>query len=83
MLKSIAKPSPDLQAFIQSLNLPLNQAQEQHITQMADALVTIDGRKTLSALYRAITGNPSKRQPIPFALPPGKLITSVFHCARS
>ena len=42
MLKSIAQPSPDLQAFIQSLNLPLNQAQEQHISQGADAMVTID-----------------------------------------
>lgn len=58
MLKSIARPSPDLQAFIQSLNLDLNQAQEKHITQVADALVTIDGSKTLSGLYRAITDNP-------------------------
>ena len=55
MLKSIAQPSPDLQAFIQSLNLPLDQAQEQHISQVAGAMVTIDGRKTLSGLYRAIT----------------------------
>lgn len=58
MLKSIAQPSPDLQAFIQSLHLPLNQAQEQHITQVADAMVTIDGNKTLSGLYRAITDDP-------------------------
>jgi hypothetical protein len=58
MLKSIAQPSPDLQAFIQSLTLPLNQAQEKHITQVVDAMVTIDGRKTLSSLYRAITGDP-------------------------
>jgi hypothetical protein len=58
MLKSIAQPSPDLQAFIQSVNLPLNQAQEKHITQVADALITVEGRKTLSALYRTITGNP-------------------------
>jgi hypothetical protein len=28
MLKSIAQPSPELQAFIQSLDLPLNQAQQ-------------------------------------------------------
>jgi hypothetical protein len=26
MLKSIAQPPPDLQVFIQTLNLPLNQA---------------------------------------------------------
>jgi hypothetical protein len=58
MLKSIAQPSPELQAFIQSLDLPLNQAQQKHVTQVADALVTTEGRKTLSALYRAITGNP-------------------------
>jgi hypothetical protein len=58
MLKSIAQPSPDLQAFIQSSGHPLNQAQERHITQVADALVTIDGRKTLSSLYRAISGDP-------------------------
>lgn len=58
MLKSIAQLSPELQAFIQSLDLPLNQAQEKHVTQVADALVATEGRKTLSALYRAITGNP-------------------------
>jgi hypothetical protein len=58
MLKSIAQLSPKLQAFIQSLSLPLNQAQEQHVTQVADAMVTTEERKTLSALYRAITGDP-------------------------
>jgi hypothetical protein len=58
MLKSIAELSPELQAYIWSLGLPLNQAQEQHVTQVADALVTTDGQKTPSALYRAITGDP-------------------------
>ena len=58
MLKSITRLSPKLQAFIQSLDHPLNQAQEQHIMRVADALVTTGGRKTLSALYRAITGDP-------------------------
>ena len=47
MLKSIARLSPKLQAFIRSLDHPL-----------ADALVTTEGQKTLSALYRAITGDP-------------------------
>lgn len=58
MLKSIAQPSPDLQAFIQSFGHPLNQEQERHITQAVDALTTIDGRITLSSLYRAISGDP-------------------------
>jgi hypothetical protein len=58
MLKSIARLSPELQAFIQSLDLPLNHAQQRHATQIADALVTTEGKKTLSVLYRAITGDP-------------------------
>jgi len=39
MLKTTAQLSPDLQAFIQSLDLPLNQAQERHTTQVAGVLV--------------------------------------------
>ncbi len=49
MLKSTAQLPPELQAFLQSLDHPLTQAQEQHITQAADALVTTDGRKKSSA----------------------------------
>jgi hypothetical protein len=47
MLKSIAQLSPELQAIIQqSLDLPLNQAQQRLAIQVADALVTTEGRKT-------------------------------------
>lgn len=58
MLKTIAEPSPELAQFIQALNLPLNVAQHRHIMQIADGLITTQGSKTLSSLYRHIVGNP-------------------------
>ena len=57
MLKAIARLSPDLVDFINSLDHLLNQPQAQHIARVADGLITTEGRKTLSGLYRAITGN--------------------------
>lgn len=58
MLKTIATVSPELTAFVETLKLPLNVAQHRHITQIADGLITTQGSKTLSALYRHIVGDP-------------------------
>lgn len=58
MLKTIAEPSPELTAFIDALNLPLSQPQYRHVLQVADGLITTQGSKTLSALYRHIVGDP-------------------------
>jgi len=38
--------------------LPLSRPQKQHVVQVADALITTEGSKTLSALYRSIVGDP-------------------------
>jgi len=58
MLKSIAEVSPELLNFIEILPLSLSKPQKQHVTQVADALITTEGSKTLSALYRSIVGDP-------------------------
>ncbi len=58
MLKTIAEVSPVLLSFIDELDLPLSRPQKRHIAQVADALITTEGSKTLSALYRSIVGNP-------------------------
>ena len=58
MLKTIAAISPELAQFVAALKLPLNAAQHQHVSQIADGLVTTEGSKTLSALYRHIVGDP-------------------------
>ncbi len=58
MLKSIARLSPDLVDFINSLDHPLNRPQSQHIARVADGLITTEGRKTLSDLYRATPLDP-------------------------
>lgn len=57
MLKSIADVSPDLLQFVEDLNLPLSSPQQQHVKQIADGLITIDGDKNLSNLYRHIVGD--------------------------
>jgi hypothetical protein len=58
MLKTIAEVSPVLLSFIEELELPLSRPQKRHIAQVADALITTEGSKTLSALYRSIVGDP-------------------------
>lgn len=58
MLKTIAEVSPVLLSFIDELDLPLSRPQKRHIAQVADALITTEGSKTLSALYRNIVGDP-------------------------
>ena len=52
MLKSIAEVAPELTQFIENLNLRLSKPQQQHVKQIADGLITIDGDKNLSNIYR-------------------------------
>jgi len=58
MLKTIAAPAPELVNFLEGLELPLNHPQQRHVCQIADGLITTQGSKTLSALYRHMVGNP-------------------------
>ena len=58
MLKSIADVSPDLAQFVEDLNLRLSSPQQRHVKQIADGLITIDGDKNLSNLYRHFVGDP-------------------------
>ena len=59
-LKTIAEVSPELLSFIEALQLPLSKPQKQHVAQVADALITTEGDKNLSALYRNIVGDPCR-----------------------
>ena len=58
MLKVIAEVAPKLRAFLDALELPLSRPQKQHVAQVADGLITTEGDKNLSALYRSIVGDP-------------------------
>ena len=58
ILKTIAAPAPELVNFLEGLELPLNHPQQRHFCQIADGLITTQGSKTLSALYRHMVGNP-------------------------
>ncbi len=58
MLKTIAEVSPELTAFVEDLNLRLSEPQQRHVKQIADGLITIEGDKNLSNLYRHIVGDP-------------------------
>ncbi len=58
MLKVIAESSPELLDFIENLDMPLSEPQKRHVLQIADALITTEGRKDLSNLYRHIVGDP-------------------------
>ena len=58
MLKSIAEVAPELTQFTEDLNLRLSKPQQQHIQQIADGLITIDGDKNLSNIYRHFVGDP-------------------------
>jgi len=52
MLKTIAKHSTKLIHFLFALELVLFKPQVRHLTQLVDALIVCDSRKTLSSLYR-------------------------------
>src|SRR6266496_4812760 len=52
MLSRIVRPSPPLEAFLDSLALSLSPAQRRHLLEMADALLVCEDRKTLAALQR-------------------------------
>ena len=54
VLKSIAEVSPELTQFIEELKLRLSSPQQRHVKQIADGLVTIEGDKNLSNLYRGV-----------------------------
>ena len=58
MLKVIAEHSAELLKFIEELGTPLSEPQKQHVLQIADALITTEGRKNLSNLYRHIVDDP-------------------------
>ena len=58
MLKTIVEVSAELDNFIKKLQLPLSKPQKQHVAQVADAPITTEGDKNLSALYRNIVGDP-------------------------
>ena len=58
MLKCIAEVSPHLATLVHDLNLRLSQPQQRHVKQIADGLITIDGDKNLSNLYRHFVGDP-------------------------
>ena len=47
MLKSIAEVSAELLSFIEALQLSLSKPQKQHVAQVADALITTEGSKTI------------------------------------
>jgi hypothetical protein len=59
MLKTIAEVAPAPLSLIEELGLPLSRPQKRRIAQVADALITTEGSKTLSALYRSIVGEPT------------------------
>jgi hypothetical protein len=52
MLTRIVRPSPALDAFLQPLLGTLTMPQQQHLLEMADALLVTEDRKTLAALQR-------------------------------
>lgn len=83
MLKSIAQGAPELTQFAETLNLSLSEPQRRHVRQIADALITIDGDKNLSNLYRHIVGNPCPKSAADtFRKHPGKPTIFVCHFAH-
>ena len=58
MLKKITTVSPELTDFVDALELRLSKPQQRHVRQIADSLITIDGDKNLSNLYRHFVGDP-------------------------
>lgn len=58
MLKQIVSVSPELSQFIDLLELPLSSPQQRHVRQIVDGLITVEGDKNLSNLYRHFVDNP-------------------------
>jgi len=52
MLTRILHNSPALCTFVEQLDLSLSKPQQQHVTNLVDALLVCDGPKTLAALQR-------------------------------
>lgn len=61
MLKTIVQQSPSVTAFISALEIALYKPQIRHLTQLVDALLVGDGRKTLSDLYRLLVSAPDPK----------------------
>ena len=61
MLKTIGQHSTKLVAFLSALKLALYQPQIQHFTQIIDALLVSDTKKTLSNLYRYLEEEPDPK----------------------
>ena len=59
MLRQIFKNSKRLEAFLLALNLNLYEPQRRHITNILDALLVCDEKKSLSALHRQLVNPPS------------------------
>jgi len=59
MLRQIFKNSKRLEAFLLALNLNLYEPQRRHITNIVDALLVCDEKKSLSALHRQLVNPPS------------------------
>jgi hypothetical protein len=58
MLKQIVSASPELKQFVDALELPLSAPQLRHVRQIADGLITVEGDKNLSNLYRHFVDEP-------------------------
>jgi len=50
----IIEPNPKLQRFINRLDLSLSVPQHNHLVRLTDALISVEGSKTLAALNRAL-----------------------------
>jgi hypothetical protein len=61
MLKTIVGVSPELLSDIEALQLPLSIPQKQHEVRVADALITTEGIKSLSVLYRSVVDDPCSK----------------------
>jgi len=61
MLPTILQHTPALITFIALLNPALYQPQIRHLLNLVDALLVCNGRKTLTNLYRQITGEPDPK----------------------
>jgi hypothetical protein len=61
MLATIIHHSAELIAFITSFHLALRQPQIRHLLNWVDAMLVCPGRKTLSNLYRQISGEPDPK----------------------
>jgi hypothetical protein len=61
MLPTIVQHSAELIAFIALFNLELYQPQIRHLLNLVDAILVCHGKKTLSNLYRQISGEPDAK----------------------